>query len=366
MNFGREYDATELKRHYGSVDQVARITSLELNDGRERGVRCLDFRTGSGFNFMVTPGRGMDIAHAEFKGRNLAWMSPTTITAPEFYEPQGWGWIRGFFGGLLTTCGLVNVGMPDSYRNEPAGAHGRISHTPATNISYDCFWVGEELHMAARGELREVRPPHTFLRQRRSIHTIAGSKWLRIKDRISNESPEKTPHQMLYHVNAGFPIVTAGSSLVCNTRIVTPRDDAAAEAKELFRMCQGPTPSYAEKCYYHDITPCEDGRCWAAVINHELDGGIGLYIKYDPRTLPHMVQWKMMGESMYVMGIEPANTYGIGIERMRALGLLKMLAPGEEIIHEIEIGVLEGKQEIAEFEKKATPPVEPEYASILI
>jgi hypothetical protein len=368
MDFGRSYDPLDLRRHCGSMQQLARITASELHDGREKGVRCLDFNTGSGFNFTVVPGRGMDIAFADYRGRNLTWISPTSIVAPEYYEPAGWGWIRGFFGGLLTTCGLINVGVPDTYRNEPVGAHGRISYTPATNVSHDVFWVGDELHMVARGEVREVRPPHTNMVLRRSIHARAGERSVQIHDRVTNEAFERAPHQILYHVNAGFPVVNATSHMVSATRMVTPRDDAAGDAKELFRLCQGPTPGYSEKVYYHDIVPGADGRCAAAIINPDIDQGLGLYVKYDPRTLPTMVQWKMMGEGMYVVGLEPANTYGIGADRLKSLGLLKTLAPGEEVEYRVEIGVLAGQGEITAFEQEAMTlaPREPQYASILI
>jgi hypothetical protein len=133
-------------------------------------------------------------------------------------------------------------------------------------------------------------------------------------------------------------------------------------------MCQGPTPNYAEKVYYHDLVGCNDGRCAAAVVNPELDGGTALYVRYDPRTLPTLVQWKMMGEGMYVLGLEPSNTYGIGMERMRALGLLKSLAPAEEVEYRVEIGVINGADDISAFEKTAmaNAPAEPEYASILV
>src|SRR5688572_25234249 len=106
MFFNREYNSDELKRHCGTAQQIARITSCTLSDGKEKGVQCLDFHTGSGLNFMVIPDRGMDIAFADYNGRNLAWMAPSSIVNPQYYEPEGWGWIRGFFGGLLTTCGL--------------------------------------------------------------------------------------------------------------------------------------------------------------------------------------------------------------------------------------------------------------------
>ncbi|PJF45808.1 MAG: DUF4432 domain-containing protein, partial [Candidatus Thermofonsia Clade 3 bacterium] len=157
MFFGREYSREQLLQHCGSTRQLARILSCELNDGRERGVRALVFQTASGFSFTVVPDRGMDIAYADYLGRSLCWVSPTGIVAPAFYEPEGWGWIRGFFGGLLTTCGLLNVGAPDVVNNEAQGAHGRISYLPATNVSYDTVWAGDDLFLLARGEMREVR-----------------------------------------------------------------------------------------------------------------------------------------------------------------------------------------------------------------
>src|SRR5262245_59311308 len=195
MLFGQEYNTEELHRLCGSPKQIARITSSRLEDGKEKGVHCLDFHLGSGLNFTVLPGRCMDIAFAEFNGRNLCWISPTSAIAPEYYEPEGWGWIRGFFGGMLTTCGLLNVGVPDVFKNEQHGAHGRISYTPATNVSYDTLWASGELHLLARGEMRETRPPHYNLVLRRRIRAVAGERHFRIHDTVVNEGHEKVPHQ---------------------------------------------------------------------------------------------------------------------------------------------------------------------------
>lgn len=368
MFYDREYNPEELRRYCGCPQQIARITQCELTDGKQKGVRCLDFHTGSGLNFSVFPDRGLDIGFAEYNGRGLAWMSPTSIVAPEFYEPEGWGWIRGFFGGLLTTCGLINVGVPDVYRNEPQGAHGRISYTPASNVSYDTVWAGDGLHLLARGEMRETRPPHTNLVLRRRISAEAGQRFLTIHDTVINQGFEKVPHQILYHVNVGFPIVSPVSRVLLPSQVVTPRDQAAEEDREHYAVCAEPTAGFAEKVYYHDLAPATDGRAWAAVVNPELDGGLGLYVKYDPSTLPTLVQWKMMGEGMYVVGLEPANTFGLGMNKQQARGILRYLEPGEEVDYHLELGVLTGADEIAAFEREVTvvSPDSPEFASILV
>jgi hypothetical protein len=368
MFFTREYSPEELAHYCGNPGQLARITSSELREGKERGVHCLDFHTGSGFNFTVLPGRGMDIAFAEYRGRNLVWQSPTSIVAPEYYEAEGWNWIRGFFGGLLTTCGLLNVGIPDTYKGEPVGAHGRITYTPASNVSHDVVWGGTDLYLLARGEMRETRPPYYNLVLRRRIQAVAGEKSVRIHDTVRNEGFERVPHQIMYHINVGFPILSRTSRLISASQIITPRDAAADDAKEHYMVCTDPTPAYAEKVYYHSLVPCSDGRCWAAVVNQELDGGLGLYVKYDPDQLPLLVQWKMMGQGMYVVGMEPANTQGIGMARQLGRGTLRHLDPGQEIDYVLEIGVLAGQQELEAFEREITlvSPVRPEFATVVL
>lgn len=368
MFFGREYSAEELRQHCGNSRQIASIIPYELSDGWEKGVRCLQFDTGSGLNFTVVPDRCMDIAFAQYKGRNLAWQSPTTVTAPQYYEPNDWGWIRGFFGGLMTTCGLLNVGVPDEYLKEKVGAHGRISHTPAANVSFDSYWVGDELYLLAKGEMREQRIPHYNIFMRRRIQAIAGEKCLRIHDTVINEGHARVPHQILYHINVGFPVLSSASYMLVPSRMITPRDEEANDEREHYRMCDEPTRNWQEKVYYHDLVPCTDDRGWAAVVNPELDNGLGLYVKYELDRLPVLVQWKMMGQGTYVMGMEPANTYGIGMSRQNSLGFLRSLEPGQEVDYRLEIGVLDGPDEIGAFEREVTvvAPNTPDWGSILV
>ena len=40
--YGLEWSAAELRRHIGSIDQLAGITAGERSDGPARGVRTLD------------------------------------------------------------------------------------------------------------------------------------------------------------------------------------------------------------------------------------------------------------------------------------------------------------------------------------
>lgn len=63
--FGREYTKKEVLTRVGDISQLGGVKPVELASGNKRGVRAAEFRTGSGFNFIVLLDRGLDISAAE-------------------------------------------------------------------------------------------------------------------------------------------------------------------------------------------------------------------------------------------------------------------------------------------------------------
>ena len=55
------WDRAALLARIGRLEQVAGVRLVTLDDGVERGVRVLEFRTCSGFAFDVLVDRAMDI-----------------------------------------------------------------------------------------------------------------------------------------------------------------------------------------------------------------------------------------------------------------------------------------------------------------
>ena len=186
--FGRFMTGRELLRRVGSLDQVAGINPLVLDDGPARGVRALGVRTGSGFSFTVLPDRGMGVHAAEYRGIPLTWLSHTGVVAPSHYEPEGEGWLRSFGGGLIVTCGLQNVGPPgeDPRTGEKLGLHGRISNIPAWRVSSQARWDEEGCVLEATGEVREGRVFGANLALRRT-------QGLRPRRRIPDQNRRHTP-----------------------------------------------------------------------------------------------------------------------------------------------------------------------------
>ncbi|MGC8850556.1 MAG: DUF4432 family protein, partial [Candidatus Bathyarchaeia archaeon] len=106
--------------------------------------------------------------------------------------------------------------------------------------------------------------------------------------------------------------------------------------------------------YYLTMKGDRDGYVYAAIVNREFMGGegIGVYVKYKRSQLDYFIEWKMMGEGVYVVGMEPSNCKVEGRAKMREEGTLKFLDPGESRIYELEIGVLASNAEIASMERR--------------
>ena len=352
--YGQEFSKNDLMRKIGDISQVAGVKSYQLSDGNQKGVDAVDFRTGAGFNFTVLPGRGMDISYAEYNGQPLCWRSSTGDMNPSFYEPQGLGWLRGFYGGLVVTCGMTYAGAPCTDEEEELGLHGRVSNIPTKNVWIDGKWEGDQYLMWAQGKVREAVVFGENIVVTRRICAKLGETKLYLHDTVENVGFDPVPHMYLYHINGGFPAVDEGSVLISPTKKSMPRDaDAEIDAEHYYRF-QAPTPGFQERVYYHDMTPDSNGYVHAALVNKKFKNGqgFGFYVKYLKSQLPKFVQWKMNGEGTYVVGMEPANCLVEGRDKERADGTLQFLQPGEKREYNLEIGVLASIGEIEALESR--------------
>lgn len=349
--YGKRYSTADLRRRIGNMDQIAAVRCVQLEDGNERPGRAALLHTGAGLDVTVLLDRGLDIPSASWCGRAMGWRSTTGDVAPQYFEPEGFRWLRSFPGGLVATCGLVNVGAPapglrSAFTGE--GLHGRINNTPARNVQIRQKWVDGEYVLSVTGTMRETSVFGENLTLTRTVSTRLGAKSFTIHDVLENEGFSATPFMFLYHCNIGWPVVDQGSELICPSRYVAPRDATAAAGKEAWNKMDGPTHGYAEKCYYHDMTPARDGSVTAAIVN---DGfargdGFGVCVRYNKAQLPRFVQWKMMGEQDYVCGLEPAVSGVEGKNIDRELGLLQQLAPGEKREFDLEFGAITTEAEV--------------------
>jgi hypothetical protein len=338
--FGRSLTRRELRRRVGRLEQVAGLTPLIFDDGPARGTRTLRFRTGGGLAFDVLPDRGMDLGAAEYASTPLAWLSPTGVVAPSFYEPEGEGWLRSFGGGLLVTCGLQNVGPPGTRDGERLGLHGRISNVPASNVSHEERWDEEGCVLLARGEVRESRVFGPNLLLRRTVSARLGGSKLLMEDEVENEGFRPEPLMLLYHINLGWPLLDEHARLAGPGEPGVPpepRDEEAAAGLEGWDRFAAPTPGFAERVFYHGPIAGADGWAQARLENPAL--GLALSVRFRPEELPQFVQWTMTGEGLYALGLEPATCRVGGYEAEEAAGRVIWLGPGEVRRYRVEISV---------------------------
>lgn len=342
--YGKAFSRRELQQRVGDLSQLADVREGMLTGGRADGMRVIDIKTGSGLEFTVFPSRAMDIGWASYQGKALSHLSKSGPVKPEFYEKDGRSFLRSFACGLVTTCGMTQMGTPCEDGGEQLGLHGRLSNIPASDVWADRRWEGDDYLLEAGGKVNESRIFGENLRFERRIKTRLGAKSLSIHDTVENWGFEETPLMLLYHINFGFPVVSGDSRLYLSADTkITPRDGAAGAGLSEFSRCREPAHGFAEQVFFHEL-PRDSRTFCACLFNEALQ--FGAYIKFPPSQLPALCQWKMMGEGDYVTGLEPCTCDPIGRARARERGVLQTLAPGQAREFHLEIGVVESPEEV--------------------
>ncbi|MGO9956694.1 MAG: aldose 1-epimerase family protein, partial [Solirubrobacteraceae bacterium] len=317
-NFGGEHlTRCELTRRVGRLEQVAGVRLVVLGDGIERGVRVLEFRTGSGYEFDVLVDRALDVGRCEYRGRALAWLSAPGVVAPWYAEPMGLGWFRSWGGGMLVTCGLDHTllggvdEVPDFHQDvrptEEYGLMGRIGMMPARLSGYGERWDGEECILWAEGVVRQAAVFGETLELRRRIEARVGESRLTVRDEVVNIGFDPTSHMYLYHVNVGWPVVDAGADYLIPAPAGTP--EASYPTIE-YRQLTAPKPGFREECYEHAVVAEADETVPVAVVNRKL--GLGVYQLYKRDQFPFHTMWRMLGEGSYAVAMEPTTNRDAG------------------------------------------------------
>ena len=351
--FGRNFTRDELLNLVGDMSQVAGVRRAELVEGNERGSGLIEVTNASGLSFSLLPGRALDIASASYRGMSLCFRGNTGDVGPAFYEPPGYGWMRGFYGGLLTTCGMTFVGHPEvdaEEEDEELGLHGRLSFLPAKQVRAGGRWQGDDYVIEAEGRIREAVVFGTCLELSRTVSTTLGERSIRIHDRVENLAAERSPLMVLYHMNPGFPLLDAGARLLVRSERSTRWQDDLEVGPEVYAVAPPPRPGGGDVVYVHRPIADADGMVTAAFVNEML--GLGLRFRFPVAEVPLLTQWQHFATRTYVTGIEPGNCSPLGRAWNRANGYLQHIEPGEVREFHMEITVLDGAEDLAGAERE--------------
>jgi hypothetical protein len=289
-----------------NADQLATAVESVVSSGAAAGSRALDLRAWNGIDVRLLPDRGLDVGAAWFRGTPLAWISPQGEQGrirPEELVESAWGDVWG--GGLVTTCGLSNVGAP----SDGLGLHGSYTARCAADLAF------ERSTSEVTATATIVDPPFTLARR---IVTAVGTGLLRIDDRVVNDSDWTAAAPLLYHVNIGVPLWDDDAYLESDARDIVPRDDVSAAAMPGWDEPPASTGEADERVFEHV------GASWARLANPRL--GIELTVR---SSLPRLWQWVQPASGMNALALEPANCSVLGRAHDIAAGRMPFLDPGE-------------------------------------
>src|ERR1700730_17509494 len=201
----------------------------------------------------------MDIGFAEYRGLPLCWRSSTGEVAAAFYEPVGEGWLRGFSGGLMATCGLTTAGWPSTDEGQALPLHGRASYLAARNVHVDGDWQGDDFVMWVRGRTRETVVFGEDVRLTRRVWARLGESRLFIDDVVENLGHATVPHMIAYHINVGFPVLDAGSELISSAREIQPLTEDFSSAMSTQAAYGPPVVDAQAAVLIHQPRPGDSG-----------------------------------------------------------------------------------------------------------
>lgn len=373
--FGTTLSRRQVAERTGSLSQFAGVRLMTLGDGVERGIRMLEFRTGTGLRFTALVDRALDIADCEYNGKAIGWHSPAGFRHPGLHEYEGEGglaWARSF-SGLMVTCGLdhilfMNEVSAETYVYSPKetvkhSLHGRISTIPARLTGYGERWEGDRCFLYAEGVVQQAAVFGEDLHLIRRIEAEVGTSEIRLADRVVNHGFYKTPHMYCYHINVAHPVLDEGSRYIAPITDVVWAAHAGQNYRKQgvgYRTLSAPKLDFHEQVWQHELAADERGDVPVALVNDRI--GLGFEVTTRKDQFPCQYEWQNLQAGQYALGIEPSTHHVLGNQAARDRGEMIWLRHAEEKRYDSVFRILDGGAAIEAAEARiraiANPPPE--------
>jgi len=362
--YGATMSRHDVAAHAGALSQFAGVRLMTLGDGLERGIRMLEFRTGSGLRFTVLVDRAFDVADCEYRGAAIGWHSPAGFRNPALHEYEGEGglaWLRSF-SGLMVTCGLDHILFMHAddaaqyhyvhRKSVDSSIHGRVGTIPGKLQSYGEEWRGDECWLFCEGLVQQATVFGEDLHLIRRIEARVGSSEFVLRDRVVNHGFYRTPHMFLYHINIGHPILAEGSRYLAPIAHVpwASHADSYRAQSVGYRTMPAPTINFHEQVWEHAMAADADGQIPVALVNDRL--GLGFVVETNGAEFPCQYEWQNFHAGHYALGIEPSTNHVFGKPFARERNELIWLEHDEERRYTTRFAVLDGAAAIAAAEQR--------------
>lgn len=285
---------------------------VRVVDGPGDGSRLLQAWCPSGPELDIAVERGFDVVGARPAGVPLAWLSPTGLMPRTVGDPQGFGWMKSFRGGLLTTCGLSHYGTPATLSDvhnapphEPVlhhGEHERASHLSADPVRRELV-LGTTAHTALTAVVREAALHQDCSELRREITISPDRPEVIIKDRVTGVGPLPARHALLHHLDLGSPLVREGATV---GEVFHSQGATDAGVGGVRQVVLGPaTPEAREMVHDWQLSSDVSGTSEAAM--QDPASGALLHLTYSADTLPRFLVLILRRRRASIVGLAPAT-----------------------------------------------------------
>lgn len=348
----------------GKFENVLQIGGIQtamlespVGSGQLRRVALVN--TGSPLRFTVALDRGGDIVDAAYGQHNITYLSMNGIKAPSHAYHHDMEWLRGWPGGLVTTCGPHFAGAPREEDGWEIGLHGHHSNTPAgveMLINPDPHKGRHEMLLTMT--VRDTRMFEPSIEVRRTIVCTLGVPEIRIYDEVTNRGNTRCAHHLIYHINLGYPLLDSGTRMIYKGKaqyIQRPDPGKLPTELQLNRMkrVSGTLAEHegaGERCLLVQVPGDRNGQAHVGLINAKL--GLGFEITYPVEAMPRMTNWQHFGpRGSFVTALEPVSGSLLGKANDDHPAAEQYLRPGQTKRYQLALTVLNTPRTLKSLER---------------
>ncbi len=341
--FNRQLSKQDYFRLAGDENQCFGIREFTHNEGKSGLIRGLNVSTASPLEYDILTSKGLDFFRLTFKGINMAFVTKAGLTSPWLTDGQGWAYRYGLGAGFMYTAGLSNVGGPTQDGQAYHYAHGSIKETPAHNISHAAVWDGDDCELVVSADIADSAFYGRNLSLHREIRTPVGSPVIRITDTIENRAFNNEDIMLLYHMNMGYPFLSRNLKLYIPVISKEALTEGTVKKDSAFDVMIDPVDNGEEFLYALRLRSKNDMTVYC-VYNEELR--IGLYVRYNTKILPYLIEWKSMVSGDYALGLLPATAKPMGRKWAKENGEMVSIPPFSPLTNQLEIGFIDEEEEL--------------------
>ena len=344
---------------FESIQQVGGIRTATFDHpdaGGAPACRVAMVDTGAGLRFTVALDRGGDIVEASYRDTNLTFLTPNGYVPPSHAYQHGADWMYSWPGGLVTCCGPLYMGQARVEDDVQTNLHGHHSNIPAAvrGIVNPDLMRGEH-EMRLELTVRDTRMFGPVIELRRTIRCTLGEPVVTIEDTLMNRGNTTAPHNWLYHVNFGYPLLDADTRLVYRGKLNTAWPNVPADL-DAYKTISEPLQRHSgtrEDGVIVEPAADERGVAHVGIANRKRE--LGVAMRFDTEQLPRMANWQHLGRSSYVTALEPFAGSLKGKANDDHPLAAQWLEPGESRSYALTLQAVSGADAVGELLEQDGP-----------